>query len=315
MSDRELTELRARLAMYESYDQIIQENVARSSQLLQQMAAFQQITGSSLPVIGEPVTDQHASRYRSLFAALLDEITELQVSAERVARRVQDALDELESGAAPGGTLVPLHPEPVRVPHVQSAIPQPAVPIPTPAQTPAVTVDDTVLAEAQPLPTGDSETVWIGDFDQVNDDIVHGRQIHQNAETFKTTIADLEALGEPWSAPEPVSRQPVKTTSRPEPIAVSTGPQTTTVIVQGVHQTTRAVALKKFLEVKPGVQSVDPREFAEGVLRLVVTADRALSVADVEGWQPGADASVLHSAPGIIEIVLPVATEGDQPMA
>jgi hypothetical protein len=61
--------------------------------------------------------------------------------------------------------------------------------------------------------------------------------------------------------------------------------------VHGVPRATTALSLKRYLEGLAQVHSVEPREYAEGVLRLQVSSDRPVGLEDLQGW-PDAEGMV-----------------------
>src|SRR5262245_50963112 len=97
--DAELTRLRERLAFYQSFEGLIQDNIARSGDLLRQAMDMLESAAADVAAAQADAARQRAddrSRYRILFSAMLDELTALQGQAERLARRLTSALDELE---------------------------------------------------------------------------------------------------------------------------------------------------------------------------------------------------------------------------
>jgi hypothetical protein len=105
----EVSRLRERLAFYESFDQLIQENIGRAGELMRQAMDLRET--ASLEVAAartEAERDRTADRvrYRSLFGEMLDEVTALQGQAERLARRLTDALDDVEAALPPGAPAV-----------------------------------------------------------------------------------------------------------------------------------------------------------------------------------------------------------------
>jgi hypothetical protein len=97
---------------------------------------------------------------------------------------------------------------------------------------------------------------------------------------------------------------PVQLTS--EPTAAISGPETNySIIVQGVTRPAVATGLRAHLMAQPGITAVDPREFAEGVLRLQVVSSVPIADGHFLGWKDG-DGLTLLAQPGhVIEIVLP----------
>ena len=63
-----------------------------------------------------------------------------------------------------------------------------------------------------------------------------------------------------------------------------TGPTSTTLLVHGVPRASAALGLKSYIEKLDFVSTVEPREFAAGLLRLQVDGARPLTLADLSGW-------------------------------
>lgn len=96
----DLEQLRERLAFYESFDQLINDNISRAGDLLREAAARKSEGDLALrSTTAEFEKRQLAERvnYRRIFSSLLDEITTVQQNVERLARQVSDALDDLEA--------------------------------------------------------------------------------------------------------------------------------------------------------------------------------------------------------------------------
>lgn len=98
---------RERLSFYEQFDEIIKQNIASSSALLKEASAR----------LDSDLTAER-NRYRALLSEILDDLTALQSQSERLARRVTDALDDLEgahgeadAGVAPQATALGLSAE------------------------------------------------------------------------------------------------------------------------------------------------------------------------------------------------------------
>lgn len=106
------------------------------------------------------------------------------------------------------------------------------------------------------------------------------------------------------------SAQPVETTSTSAPpvappAATSAAARTSTIIVQGVTRPAVATGLRAHLMAQPGVTAVDPREFAEGILRLQVVATVPIAEHLFVGWHDGAGLTLVQQNPTTIEVVLP----------
>lgn len=117
--DEEIARLKERLSFYESFDSLIQDNVSRAGELLRQAAEMRAGADQQVASVRQELeqswqaerAEQEASRlaerqeYRALLSGLLDDVTTTQVQVERLARRVADALDELESTLPAGDDL------------------------------------------------------------------------------------------------------------------------------------------------------------------------------------------------------------------
>jgi hypothetical protein len=84
-----------------------------------------------------------------------------------------------------------------------------------------------------------------------------------------------------------------------------TGPAAaTTVLVHGVPRATTALSLKRYLEGLAQVHSVEPREYAEGILRLQVSSDRPVGLDDLRGWPEGAALEPVSVSDDFVEVRL-----------
>lgn len=79
-------------------------------------------------------------------------------------------------------------------------------------------------------------------------------------------------------------------------------PQVVELIAHGVPRAADALALQRYLGGLDHVVGVEAREFAEGVLRLQITARSPISSDDIDGWPDHPDARVLQQQPKVIEI-------------
>jgi len=61
-------------------------------------------------------------------------------------------------------------------------------------------------------------------------------------------------------------------------------PTTTTLLVHGVPRASAALGLKSYIEKLDFVTTVEPREFAAGLLRLQIDGARPFSLGDLSGW-------------------------------
>ena len=499
--DSEITKLKEKLGFYESFDQIIQDNVARAGELLRHAATMRENAEESLAVAKQELEVSRVAErqdFRSLLSGLLDDVSTMQVQIERLARKVADALDDVELSL----------PTSVDVDRLPSDLPAPIPAIaadtgsepwssltldPTPDEIgPAVTLDteaaamgtaasamadepfeieaDIAAAEATELnetaeylavesvasqeetsesvaaepeldsvasqeetsesvaaepelddegseietPTGSIKAADAGWLEAIRaeqgpvlsdvespesgeESIVDGAALDDTARpesyesdaiaaeaagadepaaeldeaqedellkedasapadivassesvpAFESALPDAEVQAEPSpemaAAPKelvdepiasavepPVSRAGIRpfpsgglgsTLPRPgtgelrnqEPArstpltmgALGTRGVATVVLVHGVPRATTALSLKRFLESLPHVASVEPREYAEGVLRLHVTAQRPVLIDDLRGWSDGAGFEPVHLREDLVEVRLP----------
>lgn len=111
----------------------------------------------------------------------------------------------------------------------------------------------------------------------------------------------------PVVVPEP--EQPATESAPPViaevPVMAKSEPAKTTIIIHGISRPAVATGLQRFLLSKDGVISVEPREFAEGILRLQIRATTPITEALFTGWSDGDGMTVIQRLPQTVEIVLP----------
>ena len=239
---------RERLVFYEQFDEIIRQNITSSSALLKEASAR---------LDSDFATER--SRYRALLSDILDDLTALQSQSEKLARRVTDALDELEgSGTA------------------ESAAPTAGA--------------FGLTAEAPP------EAAAV-----VNAAAGSGRK-----KTEKVNPAEIAAVAVVEAA---VGEEPVPSTALTAPIAPAatvdfSNPATTTLLVHGVPRASAALGLKSYIEKLDFVSTVEPREFAAGLLRLHVDGARQLSLDDLSGWNMADRIQLRNAGNDLLEVDL-----------
>ncbi len=90
------------------------------------------------------------------------------------------------------------------------------------------------------------------------------------------------------------------------PVAVpSTLPHITMVLVHGVPRAATALSLQRHLAALDHVESVEAREYAEGILRLQVVASPPLRLDDITRWEAAPGLEPLHVLDDVIEVRLP----------
>lgn len=287
-TEDEIAHLRERLAFYESFDQVIHDNVSHSSDLLRkaaesQEAAHRALAEASANAAAARAADQ--TRFRDLFSTLLNEVTTLQGQLERLARRVADTLDEIEGESAPA-------------------------PLERAAKTPILT----------------SETQAPGPVDEHDQPSGHDQPFEEENVAPGVTSEDLDA-SEPYDeTPEGVEpfsfehaadgggggaapSQPASATLEAPAADDAAGEESrplggATILVHGVPRATTALSLKRFLENLPEVDHVEPREYAEGVLRLLVVGTRPVSLSDLRSWPDGASLEPVNVRADLLEVRL-----------
>ena len=114
------------------------------------------------------------------------------------------------------------------------------------------------------------------------------------------------SIQRPETTPPAPSLEPVAEPAIQKPAARPTEPAANnTIIVHGISRPAVATSLRAHLMAQQGVTAVDPREFAEGMLRLQVTASVPMTEGLFAGWKDGAGLTVVQQAPGTVEVVLP----------
>jgi hypothetical protein len=147
--------------------------------------------------------------------------------------------------------------------------------------------DNTAQADAQPTEVAPSRLPWMsGDVRPFSLEGIGGGVRRPGTGELRT--------------PEPSPRS----VSSPSPLLTGRG-VATAVLVHGVPRATTALSLKRFLESLPHVSSVEPREYAEGILRLHVTGQRPLQIDDLRGWSDGNGLEPVHLRDDLIEVRLP----------
>lgn len=242
-AETDLDLARERLSFYEQFDEIIRQNIASSSALLKEASAR---LDSDFAV--------ERSRYRAVLSDVLDDLTALQSQSEKLARRVTEALDELESGSAPQ----------------RASREVPAIGLATEAPPEAAAVVNAAsTTRTKPKPPKPVETV--------------------------AAVEIAESVVSQAPAAPPVASPTASTLS---PTA------TTTLLVHGVPRASAALGLKSHIEKLDFVTTVEPREFAAGLLRLQVDGARPLSLGDLSGWSLADRIQLRNASNELLEVDL-----------
>ena len=262
-----LTRARERLGFYESFDRIIQENIRRSGELMLEAISFRE---QALAQESEARESQAARDRRQ---------------AEREAQQariLEDLLTDIERSRATLATLGD---------RVHSALYElRGVPVDTPVAAPeAAPQSQTTSPEPRAIAEPTPAPPVIGE---------------EAVESSIPEAASPEPEPDPEAKPEPAQ---VATPDSAAAQAPASEPRTIEVLVHGVPRAAVALSLQRHLGTVADVLAVEAREFAEGVLRLQVTALRPLAETDLTGWRDGTGQTVLRADPTVLELALPAA--------
>lgn len=113
--EKRLAKAEERLGFYSSFDQVIQENISRASQLMREALELRERTQEELEATQSNVVKlvtAERSRFQSELTFLHEELVRLQDTAAAMARRVASALGDLSVAEFFGTTLAPQSIEP-----------------------------------------------------------------------------------------------------------------------------------------------------------------------------------------------------------
>jgi hypothetical protein len=377
----EIDQLRERLAFYESFDQLIQENITRAGDLLREAAARKsegELAIRSATAEVERRQLEERISYRKVFSGLLDEITTVQQNVERLARQVSDALDDLEavipaagepagldgdqfpsmptfSGRSAGelGAGAAVEDETAAAPAADTYEADQEREAPETAAEPELEPDIDMNTEAEfeqadessmmepidelypedssrepaeshpgtgPLGVGAASFTEVvqASVDRVSQDMGGATAEAEPATEEAPESVEVESMPEGGISvdiePEEPAVAEVETLEpETEPVEAAAaeeewedaGPSAaTTVLVHGVPRATTALSLKRYLEGLAQVHSVEPREYAEGILRLQVASDRPVGLDDLRGWPEGNQLEPVSVSDEFVEVRL-----------
>lgn len=250
----ELAEVRERLAFYETFDQLIRDNVLRSGELLRQVAAERGQNDQKMLELRQAL-DQRLAEQRSTLAELATELAGLQANLTAVGDRVAASLAEL--GAAPAE--VPVSGETPA--GDQSDIGGPAAMGEAAIAGRVEAMNDPErLAQTGRLPSLDVRAPDLGLAAGAAPRVIEGGRLLD-----QSVAADVNGTGGE---------------------AAVLGRRSIDLIVHGVPKAATALSLHRYLQELSGVESVDVREYVSGVLRFQVVATE-FGPEDLLHW-PGA---------------------------
>jgi hypothetical protein len=323
-SDPEIGRLRERLAFYETFNRLIHENISQASSLLREAIDLREGAERDVSSARERLEEERTrerEEYRALFSEMLDEITALQGRAERIARQLADALDRIEEELPAGAPFPPLPgPLPTDLDALAGST-QPEDEFPETFQPDEID-PDILTAEERPAAIGSGNAQPAPESSGPNQTMSASPENNQDIAlpVFETSTAE-EAPGD--LASEALATEPdVAETAEPQPGSGSrhnsepmptidarsgsgAGPiETYTLLLHGVPRAATALSLKRYLEQLDAVHTVEPREFAAGLLRMQLTVERDLVADDFRGWAEAQSVSTVHARPGFLELQL-----------
>jgi hypothetical protein len=256
-----------RLAFYESFDRIIGENLRRSGELMLERLNLREQAKA------QAVEAAEAARIRDEREALLAQTKRVY---RKLLRELMHEVATLRSGL--DGMQARLQAaERILAPSVEDAA-VPAVPALQPDQDQPAEEDEGPGQE-QEFPAATAKDASLPD---------------QSADTA-VMEAGSGALPEPRSGP---IRQPKEESDG----GTWDTPQVVELIAHGVPRAADALSLQRYLGGLAHVVGVEAREFAEGVLRLQITAQSPILPDEIHGWPDYPQARVLQHQPQVIEI-------------
>ncbi len=325
--EEQLARAQERLAFYEGFDRLIQDNIARSAELmreamdLRERAQFEIAQGHAE---AERRVQTEREKQRLVFTSLLDELGEVQQSADRVARRVSQALEEIEATPS-GNALISANGEPGSIDQSEATsgdgvepfiVAAPAVveergPVASTSADVADVHEEEVSAAALTIVEERSATAAGGVLAaagtvpgepggraEPGTSVDHTDSVQPAAVRSETTTSPSRAVEDPRRGPA------TGTPAHAEP-GSGEGLRVVMVLVHGVPRAAAALSLQRHLAGLAHVDGVEAREYAEGILRLQVTARRPLDLQDLRSWDGGANLEPVHVQRDVVEVKLP----------
>jgi hypothetical protein len=256
--EAEVASLRQRLAFFESFERIIQENIARSGELLH-LAARRQAEADEAAAAARNELDREIGRNRQELSELGTEIAALRDAADGLVGRIAAAVASADR----------------RIPSPTPTISRSDV------QTTRDAAGNSALAEQPPVLAGRLETPTP----------TPARPDEARGAHFQSKT-DVEEVTQEF----PPGRRTIAGAWR-------SGDRTDqSVIVHGVSGVPQARSLVDHLRTREAIDTVEPKEFLDGILRLAV-AGRQLRRDDFEEWGGGVE--LVEEGPGALVLRLP----------
>lgn len=285
----ELVRVRERLAFYESFDSLIRDNVARSGELLREVAAEREHNNQKLLEMRAEV-DRSLAEQRSALEEIAAGLAGLQANLGSLSERVANSLNAL--------------------PGAGSA----ALPIATAHDT---TATGRALTQSSDQP-GETAQMSTSAFPASAASSPAPERVPGVPE-LRTEPAPVPAIAAPAGAPSAVARPGATeaegsgselagaaVTEASVPDVAGPARRKIDLIVHGVPRAATALSLQRHLQELSGVEGVEVREYVSGVLRFQVVA-AALGPDDLRGWQNGDALEVVTVRDNVLELKLPSA--------
>lgn len=266
IEESDLASLQQLSTGFESFNQVITDNIARAKTIIQEAAAAR-------AKATQDIADERA-RFEQ-------EMADARAAFEAEAATEQARLDGQRAQLLAAAQLV-----------INNEWPEPATPL---APVALAAAPAPVKAVVEPV------------VEAIAAEVVGAAPEEPAVESIAAQAADT---AEPVEAAVPAEASAPVEASGPAvaEAPVSTEPTRTTVIVHGIHKPAVATGLQRFLLGQPGITGVEPREFAEGILRLQVRGTVPISEGLFAGWSDGEGMTVIQRVPQTVEVILPTAS-------
>jgi hypothetical protein len=277
-NESDLASLQQLSSGFESFNQVIADNIARAKSIIQEAAAAR-------AQAAQDIADERAQFEQEMADARAT------FEAEKAAEQARLDGQRSQLLAVAQAVINNDWPESVTPP-----APTPVAPPPPP------------VAPAAPIEPQAAEATIAGAAEANTEVEAPNTTAETVAAATEATLAESSAPAESAAEAEPSELSaPSEPVATPEP-PQSSEPTRTTVIVHGIHKPAIATGLQRFLLGQPGIAGVEPREFAEGILRLQVRATVPVSEDLFTGWSDGEGMTVIQRVPQTVEVILPTAS-------
>ena len=283
-----LDRARERLVFYESFDRIIGENIRRSGELMVETVALreqaQKIANQSAKERAEFEATREADRdrYRALIQHALDEAATVRPVIDALMTRLQGVMDELADDTG-----------------LQRMDPELAPPTAAQAVDPVSVSTTSDLVE--PWSTSARETAEIEAAGTSSSEEPPSEEPVEPApkESARQPEADIPDIPTADEDAVPDKEQDAATETDHEEV---TAPRIIDVLAHGVPNARVAISLQKMLRGLDVVSNVEAREFADGELRLSVTATDALPMDALRIWLTDNRGELTSTSDSVTEI-------------